>query len=114
LAANRILFTNKNDINSDIYAQRRAVRNNIDDINVWRDHLSLHGIYSVSPGLLFVQTNDSKSLTSESRYRLALKHHFVPNTNNGSIWTPSNFDAVNFTRDILMGLFTSDIGKKLV
>jgi methylase of polypeptide subunit release factors len=107
LSANGIVFTNENPINADIYAQRRAVRNDLADINIWNSHLNLHGIVSVSPGLLFVQTIDRDCLPSESRHSFALKHHFVPKSERGSIWTPHNVDAVQFTRDILMGLFAS-------
>ena len=110
LAATGILFTNENAIDSDLYAQRRAMRNDLEDIDVWKNHLSLHGIDSISPGLLFIQLIDAESLSGEGRQRLALKHHFVPKTDLGSIWTPHNFDAVKFTRDIL----ASDLDKKLV
>lgn len=101
LAATGILFTNEKAIDSDLYAQRRAMRNDLEDIDVWKNHLSLHGIDSISPGLLFIQLIDAASFPGEGRQRLALKHHFVPKTNRGSIWTPHNFDAVKFTRDTL-------------
>jgi methylase of polypeptide subunit release factors len=114
LVATGILFTNENAISSDLYAQRRAMRNDLEDINVWTNHLSLHGIISVSPGLLFIQTIDGESLPGEGRQRLALKHQFVPKTDLGSIWTPHNVDAVKFTRDILMRSYASDLDKKIV
>jgi len=101
--AKGILFTNEFAINCGIYAQRRAMKNDQEDINVWKEHLDLSGIHSVSPGLLFVQTRKFKS--KQSGKRLNLKHQFVPKTDHGSIWTPHNFDAVEFTRNILMDLF---------
>ncbi|KAL3808796.1 hypothetical protein ACHAXA_011180 [Cyclostephanos tholiformis] len=105
-AANGLVFTNENAIDADMYAQRRAVRNDLADINVWRDHLKLHGISSVSPGLMFVQTINSDCFPSESKHSLALKHHFVPKSECGSIWTPHNVGAVQFTRDKI-GSFAS-------
>ena len=109
LAATGFLFTNENAIDSDLYAQRRAIRNDLEDIDVWKNHLSLHGIDSISPGLLFIQLIDAESLSGEGRQRLALKHHFVPKTDLGSIWTPRNVNAVKFTQDILMGSYASDL-----
>jgi len=90
-----ILFTNEFAIESNVYAERRALSNNPNDIAVWKTHLSMNGIHSVSPGLLFIQTKDG------GQHETHLIHHFVPKTDNGSIWTPTNFDAVNFTRQIL-------------
>ena len=105
LAKNGILFTNKFAVQSDMYAQRRALTNNSNDIDVWLDHLSMHGIHSVSSGLMFIRTVGGKSFQNESSHDrlLALVHHFVPKTDQGSIWTPHNFAAVNFTRNLLMG-----------
>ena len=92
-----ILFTNEFAINSEVYAERRALSNDPNDVAVWKNHLSMNGIHSVSPGLLFIRTKDG----GQHETHLVLKHHFVPKTDNGSIWTPTNFDAVNFTRQIL-------------
>mmetsp|Transcript_37278 Transcript_37278/g.80438 ORF Transcript_37278/g.80438 Transcript_37278/m.80438 type:complete len:346 (+) Transcript_37278:118-1155(+) len=98
-----ILFTNEFAIRSDIYAQRRAVTNDQEDMNVWSNHLHRSGIHSVSPGLLFIQTSNSRS---EPRGKgLQLKHYFVPKTKYGSIWTPHNFVAVEFTQGVLLDLF---------
>ena len=92
-----ILFTNEFAINSEVYAERRALSNDPKDVAVWKNHLSMNGIHSVSPGLLFIRTKDG----GQHETHLVLKHHFVIKTDNGSIWTPTNFDAVNFTRQIL-------------
>jgi hypothetical protein len=91
------LFTNEFAIDSKVYAERRALSYDPKDISVWKNHLNMIGIQSVSPGLLFVRTMDGV----QDENRLVLDHHFVPKTDNGSIWTPTNFAAVNFTRHIL-------------
>lgn len=106
--AEGILFTNEYALGADTYAQRRAVNNDEEDMNVWKKHLCQTGIHSVSPGLLFVQTNNSESNRRQTNGKgLKMRHQFTPksNRNQGSIWTPHNFDAVEFTRDKLMDLF---------
>ena len=99
--ASGVLFTNEFAINSTTYSQRRAMNNDKEDITVWKDHLTLHGIESVSPGLLFIKTGESMSSTKQ----LTLEHKFVPKTNLGSIWTPHNYLAVEFTQKILTSGF---------
>lgn len=101
--ADGILFTNEFAINSDIYAQRRAMNNDLEDVHEWKSHLDISGIYSVSPGLLFVETRNPKTMHASKG--LNLKHQFVPKTKNGSIWTPHNYSAVEFTHNILINLF---------
>mmetsp|Transcript_37934 Transcript_37934/g.81043 ORF Transcript_37934/g.81043 Transcript_37934/m.81043 type:complete len:344 (-) Transcript_37934:86-1117(-) len=102
--ATGVLFTNEFAISSDIYAQRRAMTNDEEDINVWYDHLYQSGIRSVSPGLLFIRTENGES--EQNGIGFKLKHLFVPKTKHGSIWTPQNFVSVEFTRDMVMpGVF---------
>lgn len=98
--ASGILFTNENAISADVYAGRRAAANDMEEIKVWKDHLRTSGISSVSPGLLFIQRNSN---SSDCKVRISVRHHHVPTMKNGSIWTPHNFEAVNYTRNILMG-----------
>ena len=96
-----VLFTNEFAINSETYAQRRAMKNDEDDINVWKNHMHLSGIDAVSPGLLFIETQGIKR-----RLRGKWLHHkFIPKSSLGSIWTPHNYYAVDFTRRILQDLF---------
>ncbi|KAL3770333.1 hypothetical protein ACHAWU_003553 [Discostella pseudostelligera] len=102
--ASGILFTNENAIKSGIYAERRAVRNDMEDINVWKQHLSTTGIHSISPGLLFVQLKRSSNKNTAGK-EFTVRHHHVPKTKHGSIWTPHNFEAVNYTRGKLMDWF---------
>lgn len=102
--ASGILFTNENAISSDIYAERRAVRNDMEDIIVWKHHLSTYGIHSISPGLLFVQLKRNSSENTVGQ-EFMVRHHHVPKTKHGSLWTPQNFEAVNYTREILLDWF---------
>jgi methylase of polypeptide subunit release factors len=119
LVAKGILFTNEYALSSATYAQRRALRNDQDGVLLWKDHLDQKGIDSVSPGLLFVrvlpnemvfQTRSRSKLechSNPSQRETILMHRFVPKTTNGSIWTPHNFNAVEFTRIDLVDLFLS-------
>jgi len=101
LDATGVLFTNEFAINSTTYSQRRAMNNDDEDVAVWKDHLTMHGIDSISPGLLLIKTGES--ITSPKQ--LTLEHKFVPKSNLGSIWTPHNYRAVEFTQKILTSLF---------
>ena len=97
-----ILFTNEFAINSTTYSQRRAMNNDNEDVAVWKKHLTSYGIDSISPGLLFVKTGES---ISSPKQLLTLEHMFLPKTNLGSIWTPHNYLAVEFSQKILTSLF---------
>ncbi|KAL7534690.1 hypothetical protein ACHAXR_006497 [Thalassiosira sp. AJA248-18] len=97
------LFTNQYALSFEIYAERRAMTNDQEDINVWKNHLCKSGIHTVSPGLLFVQTKNNKS--EQNGNALKMKHSFVSRTESGSIWTPHNAAAVEFTRGALSDLF---------
>ena len=81
--------------------------NDEDELNTWCEHLESSHIYSVSPGLLFIQT--SSQLHEENMLRktpnklrqhstLTLSCEVVPKTTTGSIWTPYNKYAVEFTQ----------------
>jgi len=50
---------------------------------------------------LIIKTGESMS----SSKQLTLEHEFVPKTSLGSIWTPHNYLAVEFTQKILTSLF---------
>ena len=101
LDATGVLFTNEFVINSTTYSQRRAMNNDDEDVALWKKHLTSHGIESISPGLLFIKTGECIS----SPKQLTLEHKFVSKTNIGSIWTPHNYLAVEFTQQILTSLF---------
>ena len=89
-----VLFTNEVPIDAAMYACRRA--NDDDEYNTWLSHLNDQHITRVSPGLLYIcdQGTDDRQ-----RYgSLDLEHVLVPKSAMGSIWTPQNLDAVNFTQ----------------
>lgn len=101
-----ILFTNQFPVSAATYATRRA--DNEAEFKVWFDHLQSKDIHSVSPGLMFVRTRDikhnnftpQKNGIEQGRYEqgyLSLSHRIVPRTESGSVWTPSNVEAVDFT-----------------
>jgi len=94
-AATGVLLTNEVPVNDAEYAARRADSER--EYNVWLEHLHDVNINHVSPGLLFVQSSSEGA-------KLELKHHIVPKTKHGSIWTPSNRDAMAFIDDILSKL----------
>ena len=111
-----VLFTNEEPIEASIYARRRA--NDDDECNIWLSHLNDQHIRSISPGLLYIRGQQLPSLTvgsgpsdsvgdngrrslqrsSACPASLQLEHILVPKSAKGSIWTPQNLDAVNFTR----------------
>jgi hypothetical protein len=86
-----ILFTNERPLSAATYARRRADTD--EEIAIWETHLSNCNIRSISPGLLWLQT---KRQDDENVF--PIKHNIVPHTNQGSIWTPSNENAVQYTR----------------
>jgi hypothetical protein len=88
-AATGILLTNQVPIDASTYAERRAGTS--DEEAIWKQHLDRVGITSVSPGLLFVRK-------SADNGNLQLRQELVPKTTQGSIWTPTNQEAVDFTR----------------
>ena len=72
--------------------------------NKWVKHLFDLTITHVSPGLLFVRTKlKESSATSDNQYsdKLSICHRLVPKSDSGSIWTPSNMEAVEFTKKSL-------------
>ena len=91
-AATGVLFTNQAPIDASIYAQRRA--DTSDEEDIWKQHLEREGITHISPGLLFLRK-------SAEGGTLQLQQELVPKTTQGSIWTPTNQEAVDFTRDHL-------------
>jgi len=101
-----ILFTNKYPVSAATYATRRA--DNKAEFEIWFHHMESERIYSVSPGLIFVETHNMKRDSLQWRLKgtrnssvggglLSLIHQIVPKTESGSIWTPSNMNAIAFT-----------------
>ena len=105
-----VLFTNEFPVDANVYAARRA--DSVQEETIWRQHLQDSNVRCVSPGLLYLRKvnhsgttigDDSLSLLPKATRRASLKLTSapVPRTNKGSIWTPSNQDAVTFTRGFL-------------
>jgi tRNA1(Val) A37 N6-methylase TrmN6 len=90
-----ILFTNEFPIDAETYSTRRA--ETLDERGIWLRHLSKLKVARVSPGLVFISTDESFA-------EFSIAHRFVPKTASGSLWTPSNRDAIGFTRRVLEAL----------
>ena len=84
-----VLFTNGRPVDAGIYSERRA--DSRKELDTWLRHLAQLNVTHVSPGLLFINTD-------QSMQEMEFQHRLVPKTKSGSIWTPSNRDAVEFTR----------------
>ena len=93
-SATGVLLTNQIPLNDETYAVRRA--DSKEEYDIWLEHLRHNHISQVSPGLLFVQTSERRSGGG-----LDLHHRIVPKTQLGSIWTPSNSDAVAFVGEVV-------------
>ena len=91
-----MLFTNEFPLSGETYAGRRA--NDAHEFGVWKDHLEILNIRSVSPGLLYIETEKGKHGGLLIDEKLHLSAVAVPKTNNGSIWTPHNFQAIELTK----------------
>jgi tRNA1(Val) A37 N6-methylase TrmN6 len=102
--ASGVLLTNEFPVDDETYSIRRADSDS--DCDVWLQHLRRVGISTISPGFMFVYVSSSNG-GGEGR-GLTLEHHTVPKTERGSIWTPSNSDAVAFIRNILTRAFQSN------
>jgi tRNA1(Val) A37 N6-methylase TrmN6 len=93
--AQSVFFSNQEAMDADTYARRRA--DSSSEVDQWRDHLNQEGITDISPGLLFVKKQKSLSENNEINF----SHYLVPKTEQGSIWTPTNLKAREFTKTIL-------------
>jgi methylase of polypeptide subunit release factors len=87
-----VLLTNQFPVSAELYAARRA--DSDQEFHVWKQHLRKCGIDDISPGLLFLERGEGDSNN-------LIQHRVVPKTEQGSIWTPSNQEAVDFTRQAL-------------
>ena len=90
-----VLFVNEFPIDVATYSARRA--DNPREEMVWNCHLESLNITSASPGMLYIQKGDD---VESSRERVKLLVSCVPKTEMGSVWTPSNFNAIRFTQGV--------------
>ncbi|KAI2504555.1 Pfam methyltransferase 26 [Fragilaria crotonensis] len=94
-----LLCTNEIPVSAETYAARRA--DSEEEFGIWNNHFERIGIRTVSPGLLYLRrrcrktTNQGEEDTTTSGS--CIQHCLVPKTEQGSIWTPSNEDAVEYT-----------------
>lgn len=95
-----VLLTNEFPVDAITYSGRRA--DTRDELDVWFLHLSQLKVSCVSPGLLFMWTDGSLE-------EMVLQHRKVPKTASGSIWTPSNPDAVVYIRKVIQSEFKQRI-----
>ena len=91
-----LLFTNEFPVDTATYASRRS--NDEFEYKVWYEHLNNLDIETISPGLLFVQMKDFDTNPNNKEIHLELEHLLVPRSELGSIWTPHNKYAVEFTK----------------
>lgn len=95
--AQALLFTNEDALDAGLYAHRRA--DNSQEASRWEEHLRREGITCVSPGLLFLKR--SRTEKSEDSRAVEVNQYLVPKTPEGSIWTPTNTKARDFTQHYL-------------
>ncbi|GFH56949.1 hypothetical protein CTEN210_13425 [Chaetoceros tenuissimus] len=98
--AKGILFTNEFPLSAIEYARRRAVDS--DEFNTWMENLDSHGIERVSPGLLYIKT----LVDSPCGKKIHAIPKIVPHDKKlGSIWSPHNFRAIQFTEEVWQHFF---------
>ena len=102
--AKGILFTNEYPLTSQVYAQRRALADDNGAISLWLGHLKDYDIKHVSPGLLFVKFSERENGIVANKV-CSIKCQLVPRTSLGSVWSPHNFHAVEFTMKILRDVY---------
>lgn len=89
-----ILFVNEFPIDSVTYATRRS--DTPEERGRWRSHLQSLDIDSASPGMLYIQKSEAPNCTHATKLNLTIS--YVPKTSLGSVWTPSNVHAIQFTQ----------------
>jgi len=80
-----VLFTNEYPLDAPTYATRRA--NSEEEFHLWNEHLNGEGMINASPGILL-----------GSRTVGNAKHVGIKRSSSGSLWTPSNIDAIKQTK----------------
>jgi len=87
-----LLFSNQFPISAQLYAERRA--DSMEETTSWLRHLERVKIATCSPGLLYIQKKTDGIDIDDISWRNAI----VPKSDWGSVWTPSNPDAIHFTQ----------------
>jgi hypothetical protein len=87
-------------VSASTYASRRA--DDGTEYLSWMRNLEAHTIHCVSPGLLYIKTDNSTSMnavqcSSDEDRMLDLDFRLVPRDELGSVWTPFNYNAVFYT-----------------
>ena len=113
VSARGVVYTNQYPISSRTYAERRAGTSS-EEVEIWKRHLAEWNITEISPGLIIIMMDrydpppanrssfSSSVVTTKGDLRrelpmgLAIEHVIVPKTWQGSIWTPTNRNAVEF------------------
>lgn len=103
--AKAVLFINQFPVSATQYASRRA--DSLEEAYRWESHLEEEGIECVSPGFLFLK-RDIKGGHVTDATAVELTVVAVPRTDTGSVWTPGNTGAIEFTRRVVMDLWNSD------
>ena len=125
-----VLYTNEYPLPANVYSYRRA--DTLLEFEIWNNHLMAENITHVSPGLLFIQKqsrkqskgrrirNNNKSGRQQEKNQqnhekkendrnsnniVKLHHLQVPKSNEGSIWTPTNQFAVEYTNKMSKKIF---------
>ena len=106
-APSGILFTNEHPLNRQVYSQRRALSNNNENtVSLWLSHLESHKINHISPGVLFIKYQSKHHEENvERQQQLQLEYRLVPSSELGSVWSPHNFYAVEYTLKVLSDFF---------
>jgi methylase of polypeptide subunit release factors len=101
--ARGLLLTNEYPITADLYAERRA--DNAEEFAIWQRHLQSLEIGACSPGFFILQKMHP-AVDGEVPASSCFAHQTVPQTSWGSLWTPSNPQAVAYTNRVLSDFFT--------
>jgi methylase of polypeptide subunit release factors len=117
-----VVCTNQFPLSADLYASRRAADHDGVEKQRWSKHLEQMGINFISPGLLFIyrkantaRDDDENNTAEETKKRkssintaqLQSHHIILPKSRLGSIWTPHNYEAVEFTAEKIQDLLHS-------
>jgi len=94
IACHGILFTNQYPLDAYEYSRRRA--SNEAEYMSWYNNLESSKIKSVSPGLLFLLT---QNVLRQTLPVISIESQIIRKTEMGSIWTPYNKKAVTATRE---------------
>ena len=98
------LVTNEFPVNRDTYATRRA--NSLEEYKIWMQHLEDIHMSHASPGFLFMKKKKNGAKVETKTMQWGLQHCVAPRSSRyGSLWTPSNPEAVAYTANLLKELY---------